>query len=248
MTEGSPQRPGAEAFLVPDRVNQRRYEAVRAWYVEGLTYQQAADRFGYTRWAMIDLVRQCRAGKLDLFAPPRKPGPPPGTAPAKDRARGRVIELRRQGLSSYEISARLAAEQHPAEPHLRSPRSCPRRASAGCCAAPNPRPASTRPPRAGTPTCPPPGSWTSPPGRPGSTPPGPGCCSPCPTWSPWTCPPWSPPPATPAPASSPRISWLLSLLALKLTGTRRVSHVDDLLADPAAALFAGLTALPKKPR
>ena len=34
----------------------------------------------------------------------------------------------------------------------------------------------------------------------------------------------------------PAVSWLLSLLALKLTRTRRVSHVDDLLlADPAAA-------------
>src|SRR4029450_12339218 len=53
------------------------------------------------------------AGRLELFAPPRKPGPPPGVAPAKDRARGRVIQLRRQGLSTYEISARLAAEQTP---------------------------------------------------------------------------------------------------------------------------------------
>jgi len=32
---------------------------------------------------------------------------------------------------------------------------------------------------------------------------------------------------------------------LKLTSTRRVSHVADLAADPGAALFAGLTALPK---
>src|SRR5260221_628130 len=44
----------------------------------------------------------------------------------------------------------------------------------------------------------------------------------------------------------PAVSWLLSLLALKLTRTRRVSHVDDLLADPAAALLAGLAILPKK--
>jgi hypothetical protein len=44
----------------------------------------------------------------------------------------------------------------------------------------------------------------------------------------------------------PAVSWLLSLLALKLTRTRRVSHVDDLLADPAAALFSGLAVLPKK--
>ena len=45
----------------------------------------------------------------------------------------------------------------------------------------------------------------------------------------------------------PATSWLASLLALKLTRTRRVSHVDDLLlSDPAAALFAGLSTLPKK--
>jgi Transposase DDE domain group 1 len=43
----------------------------------------------------------------------------------------------------------------------------------------------------------------------------------------------------------PAVSYLLSLLALKLTATRRVSHVYDLAADPGAALFAGLVALPK---
>ena len=41
------------------------------------------------------------------------------------------------------------------------------------------------------------------------------------------------------------MSYVLSLLALKLTTTRRVSHVYDIAADPGAALFAGLTALPK---
>jgi len=44
----------------------------------------------------------------------------------------------------------------------------------------------------------------------------------------------------------PAVSWLLSLLALKLTRARRVSHAGDLLADPAAALFAGLAVLPEK--
>ncbi len=45
----------------------------------------------------------------------------------------------------------------------------------------------------------------------------------------------------------PATSWLLSLLALKPTRTRRVSHVDDLLlSDPAAALFAAPATLPKK--
>ena len=44
----------------------------------------------------------------------------------------------------------------------------------------------------------------------------------------------------------PAASYMLSLLALKLTATRRVSHVDDLLTDPAPALLAGLSILPKK--
>jgi hypothetical protein len=38
---------------------------------------------------------------------------------------------------------------------------------------------------------------------------------------------------------------VLSLLALKLTSTRRVSHVYDIAADPGAAPFVGLTALPR---
>src|SRR5213078_1424747 len=49
----------------------------------------------------------------------------------------------------------------------------------------------------------------------------------------------------PSTAKIPATSYLLSLLALKLVGIRRVSHVEDLAADPGAALFAGLAALPK---
>src|SRR5919197_1528410 len=113
MTARSPQHDEAGWFTAPAQFNHRRYEALRAFFVDGLTYQQAADRFGYTRWAMVNLVREHRAGRLQLFAPPRKPGPPSGVAPAKQRVRGRVIGLRRQGLSTYEISARLAAEGTP---------------------------------------------------------------------------------------------------------------------------------------
>src|SRR6476661_8662804 len=91
MSAGSPQRLGAEAFTAPDQVNQRRYEAIRAYFVEGLTYQQAAARFGYTRWALIDLVRQYKAGKLELFAPPRKPRRPrTGSAPGSSSCAARA--------------------------------------------------------------------------------------------------------------------------------------------------------------
>ena len=85
MAAGSAQREGAEFFTAPDQVNHRRYEALRAFFVDGLTHEQAGERVGYTRWAMVNLVRDYRAGKLNLFAPARKPGPPAGIAPAKDR-------------------------------------------------------------------------------------------------------------------------------------------------------------------
>src|SRR5680860_437550 len=115
MTGRSPQarEAGTEWFTTPDQVNHRRYEALRTFFVEGCTHAQAGARFGYTRWAMVNLVREYRAGRLDLFSPARKPGPAPGSAPAKDRARGRVIELRRTGLSTYELSTRLATAGTP---------------------------------------------------------------------------------------------------------------------------------------
>ena len=49
----------------------------------------------------------------------------------------------------------------------------------------------------------------------------------------------------PGTAMIPAMSYVLSLLCLKLVGMRRVSHVDDLAADMGAGLFASLVALPK---
>ena len=74
VTGRSQQREGAGAFTAPAQVNQRRYEALRAYFVDGLSYAEAGERLGYTRWAMINLVRDYRAGKLELFAPPRAAG------------------------------------------------------------------------------------------------------------------------------------------------------------------------------
>jgi transposase-like protein len=101
-------RKGWELFAHPAQQNQRRYEALRAYLYEGASLGQAAARFGYTPATLESLARDLRAGKLVLFAPPGKPGRK--HAPKKDRARARVIQLRREGLSVYEISTRLAVE------------------------------------------------------------------------------------------------------------------------------------------
>ena len=67
-----------------------------------LTYAKAGERFGYTRWSMVNLVRDTGRG---LTCSPRAQARSAARpAPAKDRVRGRVIELRREGLSTYEIS------------------------------------------------------------------------------------------------------------------------------------------------
>src|SRR6266536_3316577 len=245
MAARSPQHDGAGWFTVPAQVNQRRYETLRAFFVDGLTYQQAADRFGYTRWAMVNLVREWRAGRLELFAPARKPGPPPGLAPAKDRARGRVLQLRRQGLSTSEISARLAAEGTPlnrtsvaeilAEEGfgrlLRRP--APAESNSPATAGRD-----TRLPRAQVIDL---GAW---PRRLDTT--RAGLLLVIPDLVALDLPGLVRRAGYPSTRVIPATCWLLSLLALKLTRTRRVSHVDDLLADPAAGLLAGLAVLPKK--
>ncbi|HEX8760780.1 MAG TPA: transposase [Pseudonocardiaceae bacterium] len=246
MAARSPQREDGEWFTAPEQVNHRRYEALRAFHLEALTYAQAAERFGYTRWAMVNLVREYRAGKLELFAPPRKPGPPPGAAPAKDRARGRVIDLRRQGLSTYEISARLATEGTPLN-----------RTSVGEILAEegfgrllrHPGPvASTSPATPGRDTRLPRAARLDFATWPATVETGKaGLLLLVPDLVELDLPALVTQAAYPGTRVVPALSWLLSLLALKLTRTRRVSHVDDLLlADPAASLFAGLATLPKK--
>ena len=241
MTAVSAPRRGWE--LLAGQVNQRRYEALRAYLRDGASLQEAADAAGYTRAALASLVRDLRAGKLTLFAPPGVPGRK--SAPRKDAARGRVIELRRTGLSVYEISARLG--QEGAALGRTAVGGILREEGFGRLLRSREPGASISPATSGRDTALPAAAvidFAALPGRAHTT--MAGLLLTIPDLVALDLPAMAAAAGYPGTSVIPAASWLLSLLALKLTATRRVSHVDDLLCDPAPALLAGLSILPKK--
>jgi hypothetical protein len=102
--------PGGEFFLRPASPAHRRYEELRAYLGEGLPAGEAAARFGYAPASLLPAVRDFRARAREFFTTGR---PGPKTAPAKDAARARIIELRAAGHSIDEIDEALAAEGTP---------------------------------------------------------------------------------------------------------------------------------------
>jgi hypothetical protein len=104
-------RPGAEYFLTPADAPQRRYEALRAYFVEGKPASEVADRFGYSTASVHQMATLLRAGKMTLFTDAR-PGPK-GPRKATGQLRARVLALRSAGHSVTEIAAALTAEGLP---------------------------------------------------------------------------------------------------------------------------------------
>jgi hypothetical protein len=235
--------PGAEFFTAPTQPNQRRYEALRAYFVERISVAEAGARVGYTRASMASLLREFRAGKVQMFAIPAKPGPK--SAPAKDRARGRVVELRRQGLSVYEISSRLRAEATPLN-RTGVGQILTEEGFGRLLRGPGPK-ASASPATPGRDTHLPRASVIDFAAFPAHAETSlAGLLLMIPDLVALDLPALVAKAGYPGTAAIPATSRILSLLALKLTATRRVSHVDDLISDPASALFAGLSVLPKK--
>jgi len=101
-------------FLEPANATHRQYEALRAYFVEGGTSKEAAKRFGYTEGSFRVLVHQFRQHPdRQFFLPPSKG---PHMAPKKNKVRNHVIALRKQNLSIYDISEVLATKGHQVSP------------------------------------------------------------------------------------------------------------------------------------
>src|SRR2546421_656885 len=229
-------RSGGEFFSGPSDPTQRRYEALRASLVEGRPAAELAEAFGYATDTVHDMVAEFRAGRRDFFVQPRRG---PKVAPGKEAARARIVELRQAGHSIDEIAGALAAEGRSlnrtgisevvAEEGFarlwRRPealRGGPRREMLPRAGALDFEafPSTVETKLAGLALA-------------------------VPDLVALDLPKLVAAAGYPGTKSIPAVSSILSALALKLVGIRRVSHVEDLAPDAGAAAFAGLSSLPK---
>lgn len=100
--------PFGEYFLTPSNPTHRQYEALRAYFVEGVPSAEAAERFGYSVGSFRVLCHQFRKNpEREFFLPPSRG---PKRAPKRERVREKVVALRKQNFSIYDISRALEAE------------------------------------------------------------------------------------------------------------------------------------------
>jgi len=96
------------AFLEPANSTQRQYEALRAFFIEKLPGPEVAKRFGYTHGSFRVLVHQFRKDPTRPFFLPAAKGS--RDVPPANPVRELVIALRKQNLSIYDISRALAKD------------------------------------------------------------------------------------------------------------------------------------------
>ncbi len=104
----------ARIFLEPTNSTHRQYEALRAYFVDGVPSAEAARRFGYSPGSFRVLCHQFRQDPHRRFF--LAPSKGPKVAPKRDPARQEVIALRKQNLSIYDISEALAHSGHRLSP------------------------------------------------------------------------------------------------------------------------------------
>lgn len=236
-----PSRSGHEQFTRPSQPNQRRYEALRAYFVEGASSVQIAERLGYTRASVEALVRDYRKGRLgELFVAPR---PGPKHQPKKDAARQRALELRRQRHGIEEIVDVLGREGTPlsrtAVWEILREEGLSRMPAPVAALELGPGPERLKAPKVRV------LSDTDWPEAVNVQTQHAGLFLLVPELVALDLPGLVTAAGWPSTSQLQAIHSVLSLLALKLSGRRRRSHVQGVVHDPALGLFAGLNVLPK---
>jgi hypothetical protein len=110
MSPPNPLTAAARFFVEPQHPRQRQYEALRAYFVEGLPSAVAAHRFGYTPGSFRVLCHSFRQGPRREFFQAIARGPQVQTK--KDPARPLIVALRKQHLSIYDIHDALTQQGH----------------------------------------------------------------------------------------------------------------------------------------
>jgi hypothetical protein len=104
--------PEAAFFLAPELTLHRQYEALRAYFVEGRPSQEVATCFGYSPGSFRVLCHQFRhdpAIRATFFAADRRSA---SAIPAQNRVRELAIAMRKRNLSVYDIQRELAEAGH----------------------------------------------------------------------------------------------------------------------------------------
>lgn len=95
----------AHYFNNPTTQRQKQYEVVRALVLEKQSVDVVARKFGYKTSTIYSLLRDAKAGKIELFPVIRK-GPQQKRTPYD--VQNKIIVYRRRGLSTTDIHLRLA--------------------------------------------------------------------------------------------------------------------------------------------
>jgi hypothetical protein len=231
----------AQFFLTPDTPLHRQYEALRAFFVERSPSHEVARRFGYSCGAFRVLCHQFRhdADKRAGFFRTVQRGP--RYAPVRDTLRELVVAMRKRNLSVYDIQSDLADAGHSISINalcvlLREEgfSRLPRRLDEERPSALRPEPAAVADVRTLNLE---PRSFRT---RLG------GLFLFVPLLHSIRVAKVLQQANLPGSAMIPAEQALRTLLALKLAGTERISHVMDLVCDPGIALFAGLNVVPKR--
>jgi len=225
-------------FTSPQSPPHRQYEALRALLYERRPLEEVARRFQYTPATLRSLVKQFRAGRLQFF---RSSKPGPKSAPKRDASRDRVVDLRKQNLSVYDIQTILKHEGIQVSHVLVSQilqeegfTKLPRRRSVDKPPVPKPDIAEVADIRDL--------DWKQ--FRQFETQAG-ALFVLLPTLIEWDFARWIRKADLPGSSMIPALQSMLALLSLKLVGKERISHVMDVCFDKGFAVFCGLNVIPK---
>ena len=109
ITSGS----DAHFFLQPEKPLHRQYEALRCFFIEQQPSHEVAARFGYSPGAFRVLCHQFRHDPEKRAGFFRDVQYGPQSAPSRDRVRELAVAMRKKNLSVYDIQRELAGAGHP---------------------------------------------------------------------------------------------------------------------------------------